>query len=115
MGPGETSPHSAALRRPWTPDSDPEIEDFLRDTPEACTSSFCSPTLDRPLSPGAARRTIEAANEPAVNVEAVVEGLLPWLKGDTSSSESSYTRNPSPDIELGEIFQFEEAAQLDRS
>ena len=48
-------------------------------------------------------------------MEAVVKGLLPWLKDDTSSSESSYTRNPSPDIELGEIFQFEEAAQLDRS
>jgi len=45
-----------------------------------------------------------AANESAEDMEAVVdqrqdivEGLLPWLKDDISSSGSS---TPSPDIEL---------------
>jgi hypothetical protein len=72
------------------------------------------------LNSGAARITVEAANEPAVNVEsvvytflAVVERLLPWLKDDISSSESSNSRTPSPDIELVEIFEFEEAARRD--
>ena len=48
-----------------------------------------------------------------MNVEAVVEGLLPWLKEDISSSESYNPRTPSPDIEVEEIFEFEEAAQID--
>ena len=34
------------------------------------------------------------------------------LKDDISSSESSNPRIPSPDIEQGEIFEFEEAAQI---
>ena len=55
-----------------TPDSDPEIEDLLRGTPEL---QVRSPTPDRPLTPGAARITVEAANEPAVNMKAVVERL----------------------------------------
>ena len=40
-------------------------------------------------------------------MEAVVEILLPWLKDDISSSDSSNPRFPSPEIELGEIFEFE--------
>ena len=46
-------------------------------------------------------------------LQAVVEGLLLWLKDDVSSSESSNSRTPRSDIELGEIFEFEEAAQID--
>jgi len=65
---GKNAHHSAALPRPWTPDSDTEIEDLLRCTPEPRTPPVCSP--DRTLFPGAARITVEAANEPAVNVEA---------------------------------------------
>ena len=45
--------------------------------------------------------------------QAVIEGLLPWLKDYISSSEFSNPRTPSPDIELGDIFEFEEAAQID--
>ena len=70
---GENAPHSAALPRPWTQDSDPEIEDLLRCTPEPRYPPVCFP--DRTLTPGAARITVEAANEPAVNVEAVFERL----------------------------------------
>ena len=36
LGPGEAAPHLAVLCRPWTQDSDPEIEDLLKDTPEPC-------------------------------------------------------------------------------
>jgi C4-type Zn-finger protein len=39
-------------------------------------------------------------------LQAVVEGLLPWLKDDVSSSESSNFRTPSSDIELEEMLQF---------
>ena len=66
--------------RSWTPDSDPEIKDLLRDTPEHSTPSVRSSTPDRLFTPGAARITIEAANEAVVErMQAVVEGLLPWL------------------------------------
>ena len=113
LGQGEADPHRAVLLRPWTPDSDPEIEDLLRDTTESCNSPVCSPTPERPLTPRAAKITVEAANKQVVNARAVVERLLPWLKDGISSSESSNTRTPSPDIELGDIFEFEEAAQID--
>ena len=43
-------------------------------------------------------------------MEADAERLLPWLKDDISSSESSNPRISSPDIELGQIFEFEQAA-----
>ena len=46
-------------------------------------------------------------------MEAVAERLLPWLKDFISSSESSNPRISSPEIELWEIFEFEEAAQID--
>ena len=45
-----------------------------------------------------------------MNVESVVERLLPWLKDDISSSEFSNSRTHSPEIELGEKFEWEEAA-----
>ena len=54
----------------------------------------------RPLTPGAARIKVEAANEP-VNVkavverlQAVVEGLQLWLKDDVSSSDEVDTEHP---------------------
>ena len=47
-------------------------------------------------------------------MEAVVERLLPWLKDDMFSSESSDPRTPcSPEIEQGEIFEFKKAAEID--
>ena len=36
-------------------------------------------------------------------LQSCVEGLLPWLTDDISSSGSSNPRNPSPDIALGYI------------
>ena len=114
LGPEEAAPHRAALLRSGTPDLDPELEEFLSNTPEPDTPSVRSPTL------GAARIPVEAANEPIENMEAVVdrlqaivEELLPWLKDDLSSSVSSNPRTSSPDIELEDISEFEEAAQRD--
>ena len=37
LSPEEAAPYRAALNRPWTPDSDPVMEELLRDTPEPCT------------------------------------------------------------------------------
>ena len=51
--------------------------------------------------------TVEAANEPAVNVEAVVKRLL----RDIFESEEPAQRDPEPE-QLKEIFEFEEAAQM---
>lgn len=91
-------------------DSDSKLEELLRDTPEPGTPLVPPPDLESPLTPGAARITLEAANESAEDMEAVVdqlqvivERLLPWLKDDISSSRSSYPRTPSPDIGLEDI------------
>ena len=46
-------------------------------------------------------------------MQAVVEGLLPWLQDDISCFNSSKPRTLSPDIEIGEIIKFEEVAQRD--
>ena len=43
----------------------------------------------------------------------IIEGLLPWLKDDTSSSGSSNPRTSSPNIELKNLLEFEAAAQRD--
>ena len=65
---------------------DLDIEDLLRDTPEPQTPPV------RSLTPGAVRMPVEAANELAEDMEAVVdrlqavvERLMPWLKDDISS------------------------------
>ena len=39
-------------------------------------------------------------------LQSCVEGLLPWLTDDISSSGSSNPRNPSPDIALEDILEF---------
>ena len=71
LDPEEAAPHKAALLRSWTLDSHPELEKLLRDTPPVH-----SPTPEKPSPPGAARIPVEAANEPAENMEAVVNRLL---------------------------------------
>ena len=52
--------------------------------------------------------TVEAANEPAVNLEAVVERLLE----DLFESEEAAQRDPEPE-QLNKIFEVEETAQRD--
>ena len=54
------------------------------------------------------RITVEAANEPADNVEAVVERLI----GDIFKSEEAAEWDPEPEV-LNKIFEVEEAAQID--
>ena len=44
-------------------------------------------------------------------LQTVVEGLLPWMKDDFSSSGSSNPRTPTPDVELEEILECEANAQ----
>ena len=46
-------------------------------------------------------------------LQAWVEERLPWLKDDLSSSETSNPRTPSPDIELEDLSESEEAAPGD--
>ena len=75
LDPEEAAPHKAALLRSWTLDSHPELEELLRDTPPVH-----SPTPEKPSPPGAARIPVEAANEPAEIMEAVVNRLLLLLK-----------------------------------
>ena len=55
-----------------------------------------------------ARITVEAANEPAVNVEAVVESLL----RDIFEFEEAAQKDPEPE-QLNKIIEFKEAAQID--
>ena len=71
--------------------SDLELEELLRDTPEPGTPPVTSPGPESPSTPGAARITTEIVNGSAEDMEAyqqevIVEGLLPWLKDDISSS-----------------------------
>ena len=75
LGPEQAAPHRAAVLRSWTPDSDPELEKLLRDTPEPDTPPVYSPTPipERPLTPGAVRIPVKASNEPAENMEAVFD------------------------------------------
>ena len=95
-----------------------------------CTPPVPSPTPESPLSPGAARILVEAANESEENMEAVVDrfravvdrfkavvdrfkAVVDRFKAvvDIFSSDSSDPRTPSPAIELEDLLEFEEAAQ----
>ena len=73
LGPEEAAPHIIALLRSWTPDSDPELEELLKETPKPDTPAVRSPTPERPLTPEAARIMVEAANEPTMDREDVVD------------------------------------------
>ena len=87
-----------------------KLEELLRDTPEPSTPPVQSPAPGPLLTPGAAKITEEASYGKTEDMGAVVDELqawveeqLPWLKGDTSSSETSNPRTPSLDIELGKL------------
>ena len=113
MKPGESCSRQTALQPPIAAasDSDSEIEERLRDTPELSTPPVQSPPPPHPglmLTPGAARTTEEAVVD-----ELQVWGKeeqLPWLEEDVSSSETSNPRTPSPDIKLGDLSESEGAA-----
>ena len=63
---------------PAASDSDSELEELLRDTPEPSTHPVQSPTPGPPLTPGAARITQEASQETTGDLEAVVDELQVW-------------------------------------
>ena len=94
-------------------DSDIDIEDLLRDTPESGATPVRSTTLERPLTPGSASITVGAAMKWAVNTVAVTERMLFWLQDDISFLESYSPGAISPEKELGEILEFEVAALID--
>ena len=75
--PGRSCSLQTALHQPVVEaaDSDLELEELLRDTLEPGTPQFCSPTLESPLTSGAARINPEAAKESAEDMEAVVDQL----------------------------------------
>ena len=114
---GESCSRQAAIQPPITAasESDSELEELLRDTPEPSTPPVQSPTPGPPLTPGAARITEKASHGTTGKLEAVVDELqawveeqLSWLKEDISSSETSNPMTPSPDIELGDLSESEE-------
>ena len=114
--PEESCSRQAALQSPITAasESDSELEELLRDTPEPSTPPVQSPTPGPSLTPGAARITEEASPGTTGKLEAVVDELQawveePWLKEDISSSETSDPRTPSPDIELGDLSESEDS------
>ena len=105
MNQGESCSFQTAPQQPVTAasDSDSELEELQRDTPEPSTPPVQSPTPGPPLTPGAARITEEASHGTTGDLEAVVDELqvwveerLPWLKDDISSTETSNPRTPSP-------------------
>ena len=92
MKTGESCSRQADIQPPITAasESDSELEELLRDTPEPSTPPVQSST------PGAARITEKASHGTTGKLEAVVDELqdwvkeqLPWLKEDISSSETS--------------------------
>ena len=94
----------------------PGEEELLRDTPEPSTPPVQSPIPRSPLTPGAARITEGAFYEPTEDLgavvdelQALVEELLPRLKLDISSFETSNPRTPSPDKELEDLSESKEA------
>ena len=116
---GESCSRQTAPQQPipTASDSDSELEELLRDTPEPGTPPVQYPGPGPSFSPGAARITEVAAYRTTGDLEAVVDKLqawveeqLPWLKDDLSSSETSNLRTPSPDIELEDLSESEEAA-----
>ena len=112
MKPGESCSRQIALQPPIVAasDSDAELEELLKDTPEPSTPPVQSPPPlppGPPLTPGAARITEEAVVD---ELQVWGEEQLPWLKEDVSSSETSNPRTPSPDIELGDLSESEGAA-----
>ena len=64
----QTALHQSVVE---TADPDAELEELLRNTTEPCTPPVSSPTLRSPLTPGAARISVEAANGSEENMEAV--------------------------------------------
>ena len=112
MKPGESCSLQTAPQQPVAAasKSDLKLEELLRDTPEPSTPPVQSPAPGPLLTPGAAKITEEASYGKTEDMGAVVDELqawveeqLPWLKGDTSSSETSNPRTPSLDIELGKL------------
>ena len=96
MEPGGTCSLQTAPQLPVTAalDSDLELEEVQRDTPEPITPPVQSSTPGPLLTPGAARITEEASHKTTGDQEAVVDELKLWieehlllLKEDVSASE----------------------------
>ena len=124
--------HIAALSRPYTKDLDPEIEALLvesepeDDSPEPPPAPFSPPAPKRPLTPLAAKIAEEAAkiaeekariaagaaDETTVNMGAAVDEIMLGLRDDLSFTVKSVPRPPSPDIELVEIEEPDEAVEM---
>ena len=108
--PGESCSLQTAPQQPVVAasNSDSELEELLRDTPEPSTVPVQSPTPGPPLTPGAARITEEASYGTTEDVEAVFDELQAWVENTLvkglSSSETSLTlvpyRTPSLDIKF---------------
>ena len=107
FGPEQAARYISALRRPCTPDSDPEMEALLvdskprNDPPIPQPAPYSHSAQKRPWTPGAAkiaeeaaRIAEEAAYEPTVNLEAAAEDLMPKLLDDHP------LRNLSPDPQV---------------
>ena len=110
----QTAPQQSVVE---TSDLDSELEELLRETLVPGIPPAQSPTPGYHLTPAVAMITEEAFYEPAEDMEdvvnklqAIVEKLLPWLKDDISSTESSNLRTLSSDIELEDLLESEEAA-----
>ena len=80
--PGESCSLQTAPQQPVVAasDSDSELEELLRDTPEPSTVPVQSPTPGPPLTPGAARITEEASYGTTEDVEAVFDELQAWVE-----------------------------------
>ena len=122
MNQGESCSLQTAPQQPVTAasDSESELKELLRDTPEPGTPPVQSLVPGPSSTLGAARITGEAAYKTTGDLKAVVDELqawvekqLPWLKDDISSSETSNPRTTSPDIELEDFSESEEAALED--
>ena len=98
-------PYKAALHRPVVSPA----KEAAQNAVEASQNTGVAKVVETPGSTKVtAKITVEAANEPAVNVEAVVERLL----GDIFESKEAAQRDPEPE-QLNKIFEAEEASQID--